>query len=429
MEKLRFALLGLFILAQPVYAVQSVNLRNDREGESFYNGFSQKRDLNRALKQVDSTQMMAAFDDALRSENASKLCTFDINKTLKRNLQAINPKFDEMNGALYFLRSINEIDDMVVKLLMAAHTLTTTRISYAKDAKNLFLPNHATTTELLKIISEFKTTFLKNECFDAAYRSMLSQLKKTDKMLKDSHFEALLYKAYKDRFIDQDTYSMLEKARENKLESNLISLKSYNQKITSLRARFPLRDPHEHSAFVTQKVEKMKVSRRQRLLENYSDLQIMIMGQVIKKLRSRLESPKVEILIYDREQASETILLEPMERFRLAIKLLRKEMSLISSNSIFEGRSPDYFDLMTAAYEIGIIPASELDELAGLQDIWNPKKTFWEKARVWVGAFSTIATIVIPPPYGFIPALVIIVIEATTGHKNDPNTEDPTSLF
>jgi hypothetical protein len=153
------------------------------------------------------------------------------------------------------------------------------------------------------------------------------------------------------------------------------------------------------------------------------------MGNVIKKLRTRLDSQKIEILIYDREQGIETLTLEPMERFRLAIKLLRKEMSLLSLNTYFNGRSPDYMDLMTAAYEVGIIPASELDELAGLQSIWNPKKSFWDKARVWVTTFSSVATIVIPPPYGFIPALAIVVIEATAGKKSDPNAEDPTSIF
>jgi hypothetical protein len=86
-------------------------------------------------------------------------------------------------------------------------------------------------------------------------------------------------------------------------------------------------------------------------------------------------------------------------------------------------------DLMIASYEIGVIPASEMEVVVSLEEMWNPKKTFWDKAGVWIKVFSSVATIVIPPPYGFIPALVILVIEATVGKKKQPNTNDPSVLF
>jgi hypothetical protein len=104
-------------------------------------------------------------------------------------------------------------------------------------------------------------------------------------------------------------------------------------------------------------------------------------------------------------------------------------MSLISLNTFFQGRSPEYIDIMTAAFETGVIAGSELDELALLEEIWNPKKTFWDKAQVWVRLFGTVASIALPPPYGFIPALAIVVIEMTVGKKDDKKTNDPTVLF
>jgi hypothetical protein len=153
------------------------------------------------------------------------------------------------------------------------------------------------------------------------------------------------------------------------------------------------------------------------------------MANVIKKLRARLEYDAVAISGYRNGEIQETILLEPMERFRFAIKALRKEMSLLSLNTFFNGRSPDYIDLMVASYEIGIIPASELETVASLEEIWNPKKTFWDKAGIWIRTFSSVATIVIPPPYGFIPALVLVVIEGTVVKKKNQNSDDPTSMF
>lgn len=426
---MRFSILGLWLLATTVYAADPVSFRNDREGTSYYSSNSNKKAMAKALRDVDQTQIVGAFDEVLRNQEKSKLCSFDFNKSLLSKLKEINPKFTEYNGAIYHLRAENEIDDSVVKILTDAHNVLTTDPLLPKDPEKLFLPKKDKVLELLPVIASFEKKYLKVACFDEAYRNMYSDLIKADKALKSSHVEALLVKAYESKIINLETYLNLEKARLNELEMSGLSLKNYYQKVSNLRIQYPLRDSTEQSTFVTQKVDKMKISRRQRLLESYTDLQIILMGNVIKKLRTRLDSQKVEILIYDREQGIETLTLEPMERFRLAIKLLRKEMSLLSLNTYFAGRTPDYLDLMTAAYEVGIIPASELDELAGLQDIWNPKKTFWEKARVWVSTFSSIATIVIPPPYGFIPALAIVVIEATAGKKSDPNAEDPTSLF
>jgi hypothetical protein len=427
---MRFALLVLCLLIIPVLAsAETVSFRNDREGKSFYDSKKNKRLIDQALKAVDQNQILGAFDDVLRRTEKNKLCSFNLNEELTKELKLINPKFNHLEGSIYYLRSKNEIDDTVVNILLTANQVVEVDPMLPKDPERLFLPNKAQVPEMINIISTFEGKYLKNSCFDEAFRNLYNEVQKRGKKIKSHHFEALLVEAFQQKKISYSTYLSLEKARLSELEITSLNLKSYYQKVSSLRVQYPLRDANEFSDFTTQKVDKMKVSRRQHLLASYTDLQIIMMGNVIKKLRARLESPKAEILIYDRADGIETITLEPMERFRLAIKLLRKEMSYLSLNTYFAGRTPDYLDLMTAAYEIGIIPASELEEVAGLKEIWNPKKTFWEKARTWVQTFSSVATIVIPPPYGFIPALAIVIIEATAGKQTNTNLDDPTSLF
>lgn len=426
---MRLPLLGLLFIALPVLAAEPVKLTNDREGTSFYDSSSDKRAISRALKQIDETQISGAFDEVTRLLEESKLCSYDINSSLNQKLKQINPRFTETEGAILYLRSQNEFDDLVAKQLLLANKVETTNLFLPKKKEDLFLPtDKKVVADSVNLIANFEKKNMKNSCFDDAYRSLYGEIIKFDKSMKSYHIEALLVEAYQQKKIDINTYTRLERARTNELETSSYTIKSHYKKLKSLRNQFPLRDPEEKSNFVTGKVDKMKVSHRQKLLEGYSDIQIMLMAGVIKKLRTRLESPKAEILIYDRQNGVETIELDPMERFRLAIKLLRKEMSLLSLNTYFNGRSPDYLDLMTAAYEVGIIPATELEEVAGLQDIWNPKKTFWEKAQVWIRTLSSVATIAIPPPYGFIPALAVVVIEMTAG-KKDNNTDDPTVLF
>lgn len=426
---MRLSLLGLWLIALPVLAAEPVNFANDREGASYYDSGSDKRSITRALKQVDETQITGAFDEVERSLEEKTLCAYDLNASLVQKLKAINPKFSEFDGAVLYLRSQNEIDDSVAKILMQANKTETTDLILPKKQEELFLPsNKKMVDDSVALIANFEKKNMKGSCFDDAYRSLYGDILRMDKDMKSYHLEALLVEAYQQKKIDINTYKRLERARVNELETSSFNLKAYVKKIKTLRTQYPLRDPEEKSNFVTGKVDKMKVSHRQKLLEGYSDIQIMLMAGVIKKLRTRLDSPKAEILIYDRSNGVETIDLDPMERFRLAIKLLRKEMSLLSLNTYFQGRTPDYLDLMTAAYEVGIIPASELEEVAGLQDIWNPKKTFWEKAQVWVRTLSSVASIALPPPYGFIPALALVVIEMTAGKKND-KTDDPTVIF
>jgi len=211
------------------------------------------------------------------------------------------------------------------------------------------------------------------------------------------------------------------------IQSWQVSLADYVSKKNFLRVQFPIERPLERSEFVTNQAGKEKLSHRQRLFLSYTPLQITLMGDVIKKLKMRLESPRIDILVFDdQDEVIESFSLEPMERFRFAIRVLRKEMRLLSTNTYFAGRQPSYTDLMAAAYEKGVITAEELDEVARLEEIWNPRKTLWEKAAVWVRLFSGVVTVVIPPPYGFLPALAIVVID---GMFQQPANDDQDSLF
>ena len=151
------------------------------------------------------------------------------------------------------------------------------------------------------------------------------------------------------------------------------------------------------------------------------------MGNVIKKLKERMDSNHIDILVYRRdEQLLETIPLDPMERYRFAVKILQKEMKELAKNSYFSGKSASYTDLIAAAYETGIVTAVEIDEVAKIEEIWNPKKTFFEKSWTWIKMFGNVATILIPPPFGFIPSIAIVAIEAAT---KKPEKDEGHTLF
>ena len=424
---MRLTFLGLLFLTLPLFAAEPLDFTNDREGTSVFSSRSDTKLINKSLKQVEASQIIDAFNEIKSEFSSLNICSFDINASMSEKLKKINPKFDELDGVILYLRSQNEFDDSFVKILRLANKTENTHIYPPRNPQHIRPLNSEAVAYVQNLLEGFEEKLI-TTCFDEAYRNLIRDILKYNKNLKGPHLQILFQMSYKNKIITRATYLRLEKARVNELETLPLSIREYLNKIQSLRNQYPLRDPGERSDFVTMKADKLKISRRQKLLEEYSDLQIILMANVIKKLRKRIEAPKAEILIYDRQNVVETIPLEAMERFRLAIKLIRKEMNLLSLNTYFAGRTPDYIDLMTAAYETGTIPASELHEVAGLQDIWNPKKTFWEKSKVWVRTLGSVATIAIPPPFGFIPALALVVIEMTT-QKNAINTNDPTVLF
>lgn len=420
---MRLPLFGLLLLSLPVLAQETISFKNDREGKSYFENPSK---VARALRDFRGEELLEIYKNSLKGVEASKVCAYDINKNMEEALLKKSRRFDAYEGVLHYLRSQDQLDDVALKILLDARKVMTTTIE-PKNEQEISKPDRAKIAEMVKSVGTFREKFLKNACLDDAYRNLVAEIRKTGEA-SDAQLEGLFVEAFKKKAINSQTWLLLERARTNEIGNSALTLRSYHQKVKSLRLHKPLRDATERSDFVTDKVSKMKVSRRIKLMENYTDLQIMLMADVVKRLRTRLEAKKVTIQIEGENEDIEIITLEPMERFRLAIKLLRKEMALLSLNTYFNGRSPDYMDLITAAYETSLIPAVELKELGGLQEIWNPTKTFWEKASVWIRTFSSVATVAIPAPYGFIPSLVLVVIEATVGKGSD-NQPDETVLF
>ncbi len=426
---MKLLFVALFILVTSAHADdETLSLKNDREGKSYYTGLISDYIVKRTLKHVSKSEIVEIYRDILKKQNPRKLCAYDLNRDFAFALKKKSINTD-LKGVIYILRQENEIDDVVARIILSANEVKTTIVSNFNEDDNSFSLGIKSVNSKMDLIGSFEKRFAEKSCADEAYRNYYAELQNLDSKINSNQIKALNSLALREKRISDEVYTFLEQARLNELEKPTLSLLSYNQKKQSLRNQYPLRDPNEKSDFTNTKLKKMKSNLRQHLFENYTDLQIVIMGNVVKKLRARLEYDGVVISGYKNGELQETIPLEPMERFRFAIKILRKEMSLLALNSYFNGASPSYLDLMMASYELGIIPATELDAVASLEDIWNPKKTLWDKAGVWVRTFSSIATLAIPAPFGFVPALVIVAIEASVAKKKNANSNDPTELF
>lgn len=414
--------LVLFTLLMSAYAQAAAvhPLINDREGKSNLLTTAQIRSLNnmnlsRAVLERDVLDAFATIK--------GEACAFTLNSVLGTKLAnhtALNGNFDLLLRAI---RQQGLIDDVVLESLLRAYGVQKDTDRSARDS--FTAPTSEVAAEM-KPLRDFSIKRARGKCLHENYREMMAAFRQTNENFNSSALKKKLTAAVNAGELTEKAASELKELIKDGVDSWEISLAEYVNKRQFLRTQFEI-NATERADFVTQRVTKGKVSHRQRLYAAYTPLQITLMGNVIKKLKSRLESPKIEILVYeDEDTVEEVITLDPMERFRFAIRVLRKEMKLLSTNNYFLGRQPSYTDLMASAYETGIITALELDQVAKLEEIWNPRQSLWDKAAIWVRMFGGVLSVVVPPPYGFLPALGITVIEML---NRDPVNDDQDSLF
>lgn len=394
-------------------------LLNDREGKSALVTKSQQRLIERAnISPAVLERDLLEVIGGIKGE----ACAFTINSQLGAKLAnhpGLNGNFDTLLRAI---RHQGLIDDVVLQSLLRAYDVQKDLDRGARtDVVEVTDPDAET-----KALRDYALKRSRGKCTHENFRELLAAMRQVNENYTTRMLERKITQAVRVKSISESVSSELKELIKDDADRWEISLSDYVNKRQFLRNQFEINGT-ERSEFVTKKVTKSNISYRQRLYATYTPMQITLMGNVIKKLKMRLESPKIEILVYDDgDEVEEVITLDPMERFRFAIRILRKEMQLLGTNSYFAGRAPSYTDLMAAAYESGVVTAMELDQVALLEEIWNPKKTFWDKAQIWVRMFGSVLSVVVPPPYGFLPALAITAIEMV--NREQPN-DDTDSLF
>lgn len=400
---------------------------NDREGKSFILSKKDIRNIERIGSRVSKAELKAAWEEALKESPVERLqtaCAFDVVKDLKVQ----QSKFPNFRGrSELFLKSLRYhrlIDDVLLRITLRALSVQELVSTNLRD--DFEMPSNYEQSPYVPFVN-FSTKRQRGKCLHDNFRELVSSYRSQNKDITPKQVIAWARTANREGFITDKALAELQAAGKKKIDAWEITLADYVQKKQFLRTQFPLVRGAEEADFVAKKSGKSKVSHRIRLYDQYSSIQISLMGDVVRKLRMRLDSPKIEISVYaNSDEVVEVITLDPMERFRFAIKVLRKEMKLLGTNSYFNGRAPSYTDLMAAGYEMGVVTAKELDEVAGLEEIWNPKKTFIQKVGEWVRMFGGVLSVVVPQPFGFIPSLAMIGMQAIAQETTDDTTD---SLF
>lgn len=423
----------LIALSLPVSSWAAGNpYANDREGRSYHisdSEMTQFRTLERVLPRDKITK---AFNDSVLPNQVKSACAFTLVSDWEKAANRFAGYRQKNEFALKALRYYDLIDDTVLKVSLRAMKVLDRVDDRLKDR---FSTPSAAVVSANKNYQPFLNFSQKRErgkCLDEALGDLLSEYRQLDKKITLGAIDGWSRNALKIGFITEKAQAEIAAAIDEKFDTWPLSLDSYVEKRQWLRAQFPLQD-NGTTDFIAQKAPgKDKSSYRERLYEQYSTMQMVMMADLIKKLKSRLNSPKITITVYDNDldddgmsfKVGEVIDLDPLERFHFAIKLTRKEMRLLGINSLMSGRTPAYTDLIAAAYELGMVASSEVTTVASLQEIWDPKKSWWEKAQPWVRVASGVASVALPQPFGYIPTLAVVVIQAVMQEQPDDDTDE-----
>lgn len=399
-----FFSLTLNLVAQEQPSVsQNSPYKNIREGKSTLISEQKEDEVSKLYKGTKSLEVLnRIIDDKMINRCATKVvASIESQLNLKSN--------NDVEMAILGLRLDDSIDDIAANLLIKASKLS-------RSVVNPIAKNNLTAEEEEKALKIFasKVKDVKNKalCVEDTYRSLvvklMSESPKFGKTLK--HINKL---ARNHDLITETEFKTLETMRVGKVYEWPLTLSSYVQSLESVARIFPDR-VKESSDLITDDSEgrfRHKKSLRQSLYEKYNVTQIILLANMVRDLKKRMDAKEITINIDYSDQPTEIINLLPMEKFRFILKLLRKELATINNSSLLNGTKANYIDIITASYEVGYISASEIEQLASLEDIWNPKKNTKEKIMTWTKRFGGVASVLLPAPFGFVSVLAIMLID------------------
>ncbi len=417
-------LLTLFItIAFPLATLAQVHpYLNDREGASRLVSQSNARELQRLEAQAPRARLEPAFRQTLPAANvrATEACAI----TWARSLETVQAQFPvyRNKGELFLkaFRWYGLIDDVVLDNLLKAREING---AVSASADDTWVNPTGNVDASLRPFLEFSQRRARGKCLNENFRDLFGALRQGERNFGVRNLGSRVDAAYRARLLTEKGRDELRAAARFRMDEWRLSLAGYLEKKQFLRTQFPLRDANERTDFTGRQAGRSSNSHRQRLYELYSPIQISLMGDLIRNLRRRIDSPRMELHIHDRSDNVEVIPFEPMERFRMSIRLLRRDQALLAANSFFNGQAPSFTDLITAAYEMSVVPATEIDTVANLQEMWDPRKTFWEQYAIWARLAAGTLGVVIPPPYGFIPSLAVVVADGFLRQNPDDDTD------
>ena len=328
---------------------------------------------------------------------------------------------DDVRTFVTYLRRVDLIDDILYRLLSDSITVKNdfTKASYGRVSgrpRNLHTRQNAG-VDLEKFYAGVKTWPDEvTKCSFDAYYNITQNIKYNNSNDRDIQMYKLNYLAYSKGVIDVETFNKLEILRKRDVLDWPIYFNRYADIVNNAKDKLT-KNPELKSTndFTAEYVSrKQKITQRGNLYRTYNSTQVMMLAQIIEKTAKRLDSVMVTLnwqYTEDPNGETEVYIFSPMEQYRAAIKMLRKDMGEVMRSEAFRNTGLEYSHLIAAAYEAGFIKSEELDYILKFEDFWNPKIPKWKTYANFAFSLAGTATFYLPPPWNIIGAIGLVMAQ------------------
>lgn len=327
---------------------------------------------------------------------------------------------DDIHSLIGYLRQQDLIDDVLYKLMRDSAELKADFIEKADERPAR--PFNVYTRQNAGVDIEKMYAPLKNwpddvrNCTLHTYFDVVNTIKFKNAKDRDGQMSKLNYIAYVNGVIDLDKYNRLMSLQERGVYDWPVYFRRYADIINNAKDKLT-KNPEAKAThnFTVEYVSKRdKLTQRGNLYRTYNSTQVMMLAQIIEKTAKRMDARNVSInwqYTDDPNGEREIYVLSPMEQYRAAIKMLRKDMAEVMRSDAFRGTGLEYDHLIAAAFEAGFIKSHELDQVLKFEDFWNPKTPKWKAYANFAFSLAGTATFYLPPPWNIIGAIGLVLTQ------------------
>jgi hypothetical protein len=334
---------------------------------------------------------------------------------------------DEVYPMLTLLREENIVDDIFYKLAVdAADVQRNLDQAAAWQPRGRVVESGENLEELYSEFRSWPDDL--THCTLGSYSRMVKKLSGRNARERDGRIYQLNRTALARGTIDALTFSKLEVLRRSAVLDWPVFIQGYLEIIQHAKDKLATDPEHSTSHALNQRYSSRRegLTRRGRLYMTFDSTQIIMLSNLLEKTARRMDARRVQLNWYfDRdEDLSEIYVLSPMEQYRVAVKLLRKDMAELMRSEAFRGTGVIYEDIISAAFETGVLKSDELDEILKFEEFWKPKASRWKAMSNFSFSLAGTASFFMPPPFNFIGAVGLIFAQSQLFGDGKPDPED-----
>lgn len=381
--------------------------------------WASKHQLKTDLKARALTALATTFNVM---EKVDTTCEVGLVKQLQADAKSyqVISDVEETQVLISYLRQQDLIDDVLYKLLRDSAQIQSGFIANADERParpfNVYTRQNADidVEKMYAPVKQWPDDVKK--CSLNTYFEMVNTLTFKNAKDRDGQMSKLNYIAYVNGTIDLEKYNKLMTLQEHGVYDWPVYFRRYADIINNAKDKLT-KNPEAKAThnFTVEYVSKRdKLTQRGNLYRTYNSTQVMMLAQIIEKTAKRMDARNVSLnwqYTDDPNGEREIYVLSPMEQYRAAIKMLRKDMAEVMRSDAFRGTGLEYDHLIAAAYEAGFIKSHELDQVLKFEDFWNPKTPRWKAYANFAFSIAGSATFYLPPPWNIIGAIGLVLTQ------------------